>query len=109
MIDGVYDGNLLSTHCEQRFYKWATSLRIYSEYGRIGFLSEAARFCSSRMRQSARRTCANDDKPLGHTQLLISANDVVSHMLRSKPSIQTRDKEVEALRRKAEILLNSMK
>jgi adenylate cyclase len=45
-----------------------------------------------------------DDKPLGHTQLLISANDVMSNMLRTKPSMQTRDKELEALRRKADIL-----
>jgi adenylate cyclase len=45
-----------------------------------------------------------DDKPLGHTQLLISANDVMSSVLRAKPSMQTRDKEVESLRRKAEIL-----
>ncbi|HEX8889134.1 MAG TPA: adenylate/guanylate cyclase domain-containing protein [Pyrinomonadaceae bacterium] len=51
-----------------------------------------------------------DDKPLGHTQLLISANDVMSTVLRaSKPPVaQTapseRDKEIEALQRKANIL-----
>src|SRR5438045_810572 len=51
-----------------------------------------------------------DDKPLGHTQLLISANDVMSTVLRtSKPPVaQTasieHDKEIEALRRKANIL-----
>ena len=49
-----------------------------------------------------------DDKPLGHTQLLISANDVMATVLRSKPSasalLQTRDKELEDLRRKADIL-----
>src|SRR5437870_2672272 len=51
-----------------------------------------------------------DDKPLGHTQLLISANDVMSTVLRtSKPPVaQTapsdRDKEIETLRRKANIL-----
>ena len=48
-----------------------------------------------------------DDKPLGHTQLLISANDVMSTVLRSKeevpPSAQ-RDKVLEALQRKANIL-----
>src|SRR3954471_11706628 len=38
-----------------------------------------------------------DDKPLGHTQLLISANDVMTNMLRPKPSMHTRDKEIEAL------------
>jgi adenylate cyclase len=49
-----------------------------------------------------------DDKPLGHTQLLISANDVMATVLRSKPSasvaLPSRDKEIEELRRKADIL-----
>ncbi|HVG32707.1 MAG TPA: adenylate/guanylate cyclase domain-containing protein [Pyrinomonadaceae bacterium] len=46
-----------------------------------------------------------DDKPLGHTQLLISANDVMSTVLRSKTSAApSRDKEIEALQRKADIL-----
>jgi adenylate cyclase len=45
-----------------------------------------------------------DDKPLGHTQMLISANDVMSNVLRSQPSMATRDKEMEALQRKATIL-----
>ena len=48
-----------------------------------------------------------DDKPLGHTQLLISANDVMSTVLRSKEEIAPaaqRDKVLEALQRKANIL-----
>jgi adenylate cyclase len=48
-----------------------------------------------------------DDKPLGHTQLLISANDVVSTVLHSKTDIAAtvaRDKVLEALQRKANIL-----
>jgi adenylate cyclase len=48
-----------------------------------------------------------DDKPLGHTQLLISANDVMSTVLRSKEEVsapQQRDKVLEALQRKANIL-----
>jgi adenylate cyclase len=48
-----------------------------------------------------------DDKPLGHTQLLISANDVMSTVLRSKeevPVTAQRDKVLEALQRKANIL-----
>ncbi len=49
-----------------------------------------------------------DDKPLGHTQLLISANDVMSTVLKKQSAttsgIQARDKEVEALQRKANIL-----
>src|ERR1043165_5508330 len=54
-----------------------------------------------------------DDKPLGHTQLLISANDVMSTVLRSKDEATTspqRDKVLENLQRKANILsaLNEM-
>jgi adenylate cyclase len=48
-----------------------------------------------------------DDKPLGHTQLLISANDVMSTVLRSKDEATTspqRDKVLENLQRKANIL-----
>jgi adenylate cyclase len=48
-----------------------------------------------------------DDKPLGHTQLLISANDVMSTVLRSKEEIGVapqRDKVLESLQRKANIL-----
>src|SRR4026209_2727283 len=51
-----------------------------------------------------------DDKPLGHTQLLISANDVMSTVLRSKDDVaaahapQQRDKMLETLQRKANIL-----
>ena len=46
-----------------------------------------------------------DDKPLGHTQLQVSANDVVSTVLRSKPDLlPERDKVLEALQRKANIL-----
>lgn len=48
-----------------------------------------------------------DDKPLGHTQLLISANDVMSTVLRSKDEVTAspqRDKVLESLQRKANIL-----
>jgi adenylate cyclase len=48
-----------------------------------------------------------DDKPLGHTQLLISANDVMSTVLRSKDDVAAlpqRDKVLETLQRKANIL-----
>ena len=48
-----------------------------------------------------------DDKPLGHTQLLISASDVMSTVLHSKDEVAAspqRDKVLEALQRKANIL-----
>jgi adenylate cyclase len=48
-----------------------------------------------------------DDKPLGHTQMLISASEVMSTVLRSHSSSSqslVRNKEMEELRRKAEIL-----
>ncbi len=47
-----------------------------------------------------------DDKPLGHTQLLISANDVMTTVLTSEVPTASpeRDKVLEALQRKANIL-----
>ncbi len=52
-----------------------------------------------------------DDKPLGHTQLVVSANDVMqtvlhksSENLPSAVTSQSRDKVLEALQRKANIL-----
>ena len=52
-----------------------------------------------------------DDKPLGHTQLVVSANDVMRTVLHSKgadaPTVPVgvgRDKVLEALQRKANIL-----
>lgn len=48
-----------------------------------------------------------DDKPLGHTQLRISANEVMSTVLRSsKPDVvgSAQDKMLETLQRKANIL-----
>ena len=52
-----------------------------------------------------------DDKPLGHTQLVVSANDVMQTVLHksaenlpSAATSQSRDKVLEALQRKANIL-----
>ncbi len=50
-----------------------------------------------------------DDRPLGHTQLVVSANDVMSTVLQAKSaesptSSPSRDKVLEALQRKANIL-----
>jgi len=50
-----------------------------------------------------------DDRPLGHTQLVVSANDVMSTVLQSKSgeaaaASPARDKVLEALQRKANIL-----
>lgn len=49
-----------------------------------------------------------DDKPLGHTQLLISAKDVITSVMPEKTSAETpapaRDKMLDTLQRKANIL-----
>lgn len=53
-----------------------------------------------------------DDRPLGNTQLFISANDVMQTVLRSRPSTPVPsttntleyDKEIQELRRKADVL-----
>jgi len=58
---------------------------------------------------------AYDDRPLGHTQLLVSANDVINSALQSRPrgassalptepAVGTAADELEQLRRKAKIL-----
>ncbi len=61
-----------------------------------------------RFEQAAEETTGNvryDDKPLGQMQLLISAKDVMSTVLHSKPEISpARDKMLETLQRKANIL-----
>ena len=45
----------------------------------------------------------NDD-PLGRTQLLVPARDVVQSALRSQPAVSSPDAELTALRRKADVL-----
>ena len=65
-----------------------------------------------RFEQAARERTSEvryDDRPLGHTQLLISANDVMTSVLHAKPSepattAPARDKMLETLQRKANIL-----
>jgi adenylate cyclase len=103
IVDGVFEGNQIKRSANKvyingqaRFeYVLNSGDRILIGGSQIGFEQDAAERAAD---------LRYDDKPLGHTQLLISANDVMSNMLRSKPSMQTRDKEIEALRRKADIL-----
>jgi adenylate cyclase len=103
IIDGVSDGvqlrrsaNKVYVNGQAHFeYTLNTGDRILIGGSQILFEEDAAERAAD---------LNYDDKPLGHTQLLISANDVMSSVLRAKPSMQMRDKEVEALRRKAEIL-----
>src|SRR5919199_2044310 len=45
-----------------------------------------------------------EDKPLGHTQLLVSANDVIRAALASRAETAAPSAELEELRRKAKIL-----
>ena len=45
-----------------------------------------------------------DEKPLGHTQLLVSAKDVIQTALLTKSAVRSTGDEVAALRRKADIL-----
>jgi adenylate cyclase len=103
IIDGVSDGvqirrsaNKVYVNGQAQFeYTLNTGDRILIGGSQILFEEDAAERAAD---------LNYDDKPLGHTQLLISANDVMSSVLRAKPSMQLREKEVEALRRKAEIL-----
>src|SRR5262249_40081317 len=49
-------------------------------------------------------TVEYDDDPLGRTQVLISANEVIRSALEPKPAVASRDEEMSGLRRKADVL-----
>jgi adenylate cyclase len=60
-----------------------------------------------RFEQSARESTPSlryDDRRLGHTQLLVSAREVMTTVLRASPNNASPTAEIEALRRKADIL-----
>jgi adenylate cyclase len=73
---------------------------------RITIGASTLRFAQSKEERAA---LPFDDKPLGHTQVLISAQDVLSSVLRKAETAATtagmqRDKVMETLQRKANIL-----
>jgi adenylate cyclase len=77
---------------------------------RIQIGASQLRFAGAAEEQTAPQDVGYDDRPLGHTQLLISASDVIGTALRApKPQATTsaaraQGEELESLRRKAKIL-----
>lgn len=112
IIDGFYVGSQLKRSANKVFINGEPRFEHKLSNGdRITIGASTLRF--EQPAEERTTDVKYDDKPLGHTQLLISANDVMSTVLRSKPSgataaattaPQARDKEIEALQRKADIL-----
>jgi adenylate cyclase len=112
IVDGVVIGGQVKRSANKVFVNGEASYEHTLKDGdRVTIGASTLRF---EQPQAERNTDVRyDDKPLGHTQLLISANDVMTTVLRtSKPPTSAlpttapsqRDKELETLQRKANIL-----
>jgi adenylate cyclase len=108
LVDGVVIGGQVRRSANKVFVNGeATYEHPLKDGDRVTIGASTLRF--EQQKEERQTDVHYDDKPLGHTQLLISANDVMTTVLRaSKPPTQTtaleRDKEMEALQRKANIL-----
>jgi adenylate cyclase len=107
LVDGVYAGSELRRSANKVFINGEPRFEHLLNNGdRVTIGASTLRF-EQQPEERATAEVRYDDKPLGHTQLLISANDVLQTVLRSKPptnATSSRDKEIEELRRKADIL-----
>ena len=106
VVDGVYANGQLHRSANKVFVNGEPQFEHVMKNGdRVTIGASTLRF-EQQPEDRATAEVRYDDKPLGHTQLLISANDVLHTVLRSKPPTTTssRDKEIEELRRKADIL-----
>ncbi len=107
LVDGVYVNEQLRRSANKVFVNGEPRFEhVLNNGDRITIGASTLRF-EQQPEERATAEVRYDDKPLGHTQLLISANDVLQTVLRSKPPTQTnssRDREMEELRRKADIL-----
>ncbi|PYS47848.1 MAG: hypothetical protein DMF68_14900, partial [Acidobacteria bacterium] len=107
IVDGVVIGGQVKRSANKVFVNGEAQYEHPLKNGdRITIGSSAISFEQKQEEREA--NVRYDDRPLGHTQLLISANDVMTTVLRtSKPPTatpETRDKELESLQRKANIL-----
>jgi adenylate cyclase len=106
MVDGVYANGELRRSANKVFINGEARFEhVLNNGDRVTIGASTLRF-EQQPEERATTEVRYDDKPLGHTQLLISASDVLQTVLRSKPPTAaiTRDKEMEELRRKADIL-----
>ena len=102
--DGSPDGKLSANHVfvnsEQRLE------HVLRDGDRVTIGASQLQFDTSDERRTEPQV-QYDDKPLGHTQLLVSANDVIRAALSSRHAVVADDAagaELEDLRRKAKIL-----
>jgi adenylate cyclase len=105
VVDGSLDGKLSANHV---FVNGAQRLEHpLSEGDTLQIGASKLRLDLSDERRAPQPQAQFDDKPLGHTQLLVSANDVIRAALtRVQPaaSVSASGAELEELRRKAKIL-----
>lgn len=107
LIDGVFVNGEIKRSANKVFVNGEQMLeQILKDGDRITIGASTLRFEQPKEERSA---VTFDDKPLGHTQVLISAQDVLSSVLRKAENAANtaglqRDKVMETLQRKANIL-----
>ncbi len=108
LVDGAVINGQLRRSANKVFVNGGPQLEYQLKNGdRITIGASTIRF--DQPREERTTDVRYDDKPLGHTQLLISANDVMQSVLQGKagePVVTpaARDKVLEALQKKANIL-----
>lgn len=107
IVDGVYENGQLKRSANKIFVNGEQKFEhLLKDGDRITIGASTIRFEQPREERTA--DLSYDDRPLGHTQLLISAKDVLTAVLRQgEPSAvpgAPRDKVLESLQRKANIL-----
>lgn len=108
LVDGSVINGQLRRSANKVFVNGGPQLEYQLKNGdRITIGASTIRF--DQPREERTTDVRYDDKPLGHTQLLISANDVMESVLQAKPgepvvTPAARDKVLEALQKKANIL-----
>ena len=108
LVDGAVINGQLRRSANKVFVNGGPQLEYQLKNGdRITIGASTIRF--DQPREERTTDVRYDDKPLGHTQLLISANDVMQSVLQAKPgepvvTPAARDKVLEALQKKANIL-----
>jgi len=107
IVDGVVDNGQIKRSANKVFVNGEQKFEhLLKDGDRITIGASTLRFEQPKEERTA--DLSYDDKPLGHTQLLMSAKDVLTTVLRQSESSTTadvpRDKVLESLQRKANIL-----
>jgi adenylate cyclase len=107
IVDGVVDNGQLKRSANKVFVNGEQKFEhLLKDGDRITIGASTLRFEQPKEERTA--DLSYDDKPLGHTQLLMSAKDVLTTVLRQSDSTTAagapRDKVLESLQRKANIL-----